>query len=127
MKKLYNFFGPVLTILITVSLLLTFLLGINSQAPLDQPCIFYQWGPVIGKYFTILILFIFVISLFYFILGITRYLITVFNPKKKSKGGMISIFIKRGASGIAIAFLLYLLFSIVLGLSHMCPSPLPLP
>jgi succinate dehydrogenase/fumarate reductase cytochrome b subunit len=128
MKKLYHFFGPILSILLVLAvlpfipLLLSFFSSKQPQTnccepPSESQRMLYSIVPLFGKYITIVLLIGFALSFMYFIYGCIRYLYLRFSHKKETKKGAVKRNILRGVTGMVIFFVIYFLLSVILAFS----------
>jgi len=144
-KKLSHFFGKPLTFLLTISLLSIIWFGIATQLPYQCPPPHFDlpqftgtplaptptppWydnlttlpgSELLSSAISILYTVSFVVSLFYFALGISRYLLTVLTRKKEKKETPAKVLVLRGIIGMFLSFLCYFGTTIILGLFLIC-------
>jgi hypothetical protein len=130
-KKIYSLFGPLLTALLGLNIILISLIGIYMQfifqcttwginidlgagKPILRPP--HPWHQnlidLLGKFLWPLILINFIVSLIYFIVGCVRYLFTL-RQKEKRKDKPGKIMVLRGVLGIVILVILYLIIQLI--------------
>jgi hypothetical protein len=138
-KKIYSIFGPLLTALLTLHIILSILLVIyykfNSPCPIRLFNVDLEGKPILpippppwhqnlvsflGNHMATLTLIIFIVSLAYYILGCSNYLFTRFGQKQKGKRASGKIFVLRGVFGMAIISILYFILQLISGLSGIC-------
>jgi len=129
MKKLYKFFGTVLsatTIFTLIAMILSitgiriffqdpckglaFSAGGQELTP-DQPAQYMQYvhlTAIFAQVVIYLILCIAIVSFLYIILGVARFLIAHFSSQKKTKGNLIKLTILCGCAGLIVSIFLFI-------------------
>lgn len=102
-KRLYNFFGSLLSIL-TITLIALFIALIVLSLFIG-----ILRGKILLPFVQLLILLIFVVSIYYLVAGMFALILMKLGRGKEERLVNVKRMILRGVAGIAVLFLLYLL------------------
>lgn len=136
-KKFYKIFGPILSTLLTINIILLTLLVIylkfifrctywglnlttgkpNNWSP---PTLYDNIFVVLFEYFGRLALVTIIIGSIYFIFGIIGYFFNRFGQKNKKLDNSVKIMVLRGITGMAFSFILYFVASLIAGIATTC-------
>ena len=139
-KKFYNFFGPLLMVLLTLYIVLSIFLltyfnfnsycpyirhinslGVEDRSiPVPTPPWHMNISFFIGNHMGTFTLIIFIVSLVYFIVGCSSYFYNRFGHKEKRRNASGKYFLLRGGLGMGIVYILYIILQLIADVYGIC-------